>query len=148
MLTEKKVTGKICILCASDFHLEMILLPYIKKNINNSKFVIFTENNLENTIEVLLEKVNINEHYKNKIREINWVEKNNFAYLNKLIKNGEKINIIINGNINYINTINKKLKNILNENIKTIDCFHIDDPDIDIKKIKKEYKNILNVEKL
>ena len=54
MLTEKVVTNKMCLFCASDFHLEMILLPYIKEKIDEYKFVIFTKNDLEDTVNTLL----------------------------------------------------------------------------------------------
>ena len=54
MLTEELDSKKICLFCASDYHLEMILLPYIKDKINDSKFVIFTQNNLEETVKKVL----------------------------------------------------------------------------------------------
>lgn len=148
MLTEKAITNKTCLFCASDFHLEMILLPYIKEKIDEYKFVIFTENDLENTINILLEKVNINDEYKNKIKKINWKKEDKLEYTKNLIENKEKLSIIINGNYDYIEEINETLKKLVNENIEIIDCYHIEDENIDMKKLKLEYKNILNTKKL
>lgn len=148
MLTEKAITNKKCLFYASDFHLEMILLPYMKEKIDEYKFVIFTENDLENTINILLEKVNINDKYKNKIKKINWKKEDKLEYIKKLIENKQKISIIINGNYDYIKDINEKLKNLITENTEIIDCYYIEDENIDIKKLKSEYKNILNTKKL
>ena len=114
MLTEKVVTNKMCLFCASDFHLEMILLPYIKEKIDEYKFVIFTKNDLEDTVNTLLEKVNINDEYKDKIRKINWKNENKLEYTRNLIENKQKLNIIVNGDYNYIENINGKLKEFVN----------------------------------
>ena len=53
---------KICMFFASDYHFEMISVPYINKNLKNNKNVIvITENDLNQTIEEFLSKVNIKE---------------------------------------------------------------------------------------
>lgn len=50
-----------CAFYASDYHLEMIMLPYINENFKNNKTVyVFTQNNLTNTVNTLMEKVNNN----------------------------------------------------------------------------------------
>ena len=148
MLTEKVVTNKMCLFCASDFHLEMILLPYIKEKIDEYKFVIFTKNDLEDTVNTLLEKVNINDEYKDKIRKINGKNENKLEYTRNLIENKQKLNIIVNGDYNYIENINGKLKEFVNSEIDIIDCYHIEDSNVDITKLKSEYKNILNTKKV
>ena len=40
MITEEQCTEKTCLFCASDYHLEMILLPYIKERIDKNKIII------------------------------------------------------------------------------------------------------------
>ena len=47
MITKESKAVKKCCLYASDFHLEMILLPYIKERINKSNFIIFTQKTQE-----------------------------------------------------------------------------------------------------
>ena len=46
MITEEQKTEKVCALCVSDYHLEMILLPYIIERKEEFKSIVFTENNL------------------------------------------------------------------------------------------------------
>ena len=48
MMKENKREEKICLFFASDYHFEMISLPYINKKLDESKEVIvLTENNLK-----------------------------------------------------------------------------------------------------
>ena len=91
MITEEQYTEKTCLFCASDYHLEMILLPYIKNKIDENKIIIFTENNLEESINVLLTKVNLSENDKEKIRNLNWknIDETEFEGLNDFLKNAE-----------------------------------------------------------
>ena len=46
MVTKECNSEKKCCLYASDYHLEMILLPYIENKIDESNFVIITQKNL------------------------------------------------------------------------------------------------------
>ena len=63
-----KTKEKTCAIYASDYHFEMISLPYIEKNIEeNKEIIIFTENNLEETINTLVSKTNLKEKKKKKI---------------------------------------------------------------------------------
>ena len=55
----KETKEKICTFFASDYHFEMISLPYIDKKLEeNEEIIILTENNLEDTIKTLLSKMN------------------------------------------------------------------------------------------
>lgn len=68
MNKNQETKEKICAFYASDYHFEMISLPYIEKNIEeNKKIVILTENNLEETIKTLISKTNLKEEKKKKI---------------------------------------------------------------------------------
>lgn len=148
MITKEHKTEKTCLFCVSDYHLEMILLPYIKEKIDNSKFIIFTENNLEESIEILLTKINLEEKDKEKIKDINWKNTDDIK-LEQIQKNeNEKVNIIVNGSYNYIKLINNKIKRIVNKNTEIIDCFHIGDSNVDVSEISQEYKTILNTKKI
>lgn len=148
MITEEMQNEKMCLFCASDYHLEMILLPYITERIDNSKFIIFTENNLEESIDVLLTKVNLNGEIKEKIKRLNWENNDNFKF--KVLEENiqENLKIIINGRLNYINSINNSIKNLINDNVKIIDCFHVGDSDIDIEEISNNYTFVLNTQKI
>lgn len=148
MITEERQNEKMCLFCASDYHLEMILLPYIKSKIDNSKFIIFTENNLEETLNVLLDKINLGQDIKKKIIKLNWKNSDDFKFKELEENVEENFNIIINGRLNYIKSVNNRIKNLINENIKIIDCFHVGDPDIEIEEISNQYKYILNTQKI
>lgn len=148
MITKEHETEKNCLFCVSDYHLEMILLPYIKEKIDNSKFIIFTENNLEESLEILLTKVNLEEKDKEKIKDIDWKNTDDIKFEQIPKNENEKINIIINGSYNYIKHINNKINRIINKNIKIINCFHIGDSNVDISEISQEYNTILNTRKI
>lgn len=150
MITKELNTNKMCLFCASDYHLEMILLPYIKERIDNSKFIILTENNLEETLKTLLNRLNIDDKSKKKLWNLGWKDKNikDIEQIKAEIKDDKEINIIINGEYDYIKAINNHLKDLTNEKINIIDCFHVGDCNVDIDNIRKDYKYILNTQKI
>lgn len=146
MITKEHKIERTCLFCASDYHLEMILLPYIKQRMNKSSFIIFTENNLEESIKVLLTKVNLDEKDKEKIRNLNWRNTDDIKF--KQLEKNKNLDIIINGSFNYINYINNRLKEIRNKEIKVVDCYHVGDSDVNILEISKKYNSVLNTQKI
>ena len=65
--------NKMCLFFASDYHFEMITLPYIEKELEkNKEIVVLTDEDLEPTVEVLVSKITIPEEKKEKILSINW----------------------------------------------------------------------------
>ena len=148
MITKESHTLRKCCLYASDFHLEMILLPYIKENINKSNFVIFSQNDLSGTIKILLDRVNIEDKEKKCIINLNWKQTAIEDILNNsLNKSNQDIHIIINGDYNYIKEVNNKIK-ILGDNIHIVDCFNVNDEKIDVNLIKEIYQEIINTSKI
>ena len=148
MVTRERKYNKKCLFCVSDYHLEMILVPYIIKEEKNTQFIVFTENNLEPTIRILLSKLNINEENKEIIKRINWNRNDFFDYKQIENLNNNKNIIIINGSNKYIKNINKKLKEGVNRDIEIIDCFHLEDKEVDIEEISKNYESVLNTKKI
>lgn len=148
MITKEQDINKKCLFCVSDYHLEMILLPYIIEKKDKYKTIVFTESNLEDSINVLLTKVNLKEEDKEIIKNIDW-NKNDSLKVKQIeeIKDN-KLNIIINGSYEYIKLINKKLEKIINKNIEIVDCFHIGNPDLDVLELSKKYNCILNTKKI
>ena len=148
MITKEQDINKKCLFCVSDYHLEMILLPYIIEKKDKYKTIVFTESNLENSINVLLTKVNLKEEDKEIIKNIDW-NKNDSLKVKQIeeIKDN-KLNIIVNGSYEYIKLINKKLERIINKNIEIVDCFHIGNPDLDVLELSKKYNCILNTKKI
>ena len=148
MITKELKLVKKCCLYASDFHLEMILLPYIKERINKSKFLIITQNDLSNTIKILLDRVNIDKKQKEEILKLSWEEcsKEDTKKIIKLID--KNVNLIINGDFNYVKEINNILNSYSLDNINIIDCFNINDKYLKSIDIKSCYKEVLNTNKI
>ena len=68
---------RICAFYASDYHFEMMSLPYINKKIENKEdIIILTENDLEKTIQTFLSKTNLQEDKKKQILKLNWKNNN------------------------------------------------------------------------
>ena len=150
MITKELEENKKCIIYASEYHLEMILLPYIKERIEDEKFVIFTEKNMEETLDTLLTKVNLEKIIKEKIKNIKWMndDEKNINKLQEYVKENKHINVVISGEFDYIKKINNKIKDIKNTNVEIIDCFHIEDPNVNIEEIISNYRYILNTQKI
>ena len=145
----QKTKEKICAFYASDYHFEMISLPYIDKNIEeNREVVILTENSLEETMETLISKINLKEEKKNRILKINWKndDLNKFKKINNNIKEQKEMIIFIKGKENYIRNINENIEKWIEKinNIKVVDCYDIEEVSEKIDIIMKEYKKILN----
>lgn len=123
---------RICCFYVSEFHLEMILVPYINEKINED-ITIITQKKLRETLETLISKINLKEENKEKILKLGW--------------NGEQdikdnSNVIIIGTKEFIKDKNKELegKNILS----VLDCYEFEKEKDDIENIVKQYKNSLN----
>ena len=132
-----------CAFYASDYHLEMIMLPYINKKINENKNVyVFTQNNLEETVNTLIEKVNIDNKIKNKVLDINWKNDDENKYKN-LINDNNAV-VFIKGNENYINKVNTSLNQIKDEKeLEIIDCFNLEEIGNKMPQIITEHRNII-----
>ena len=150
MITKESKLVKKCCLYASDFHLEMILLPYIKERINESEFIIITQNDLSDTIRVLVDRVNIDNKQKEEILKLNWKESSikKVQSIKDTIGNVEKMNIIVNGDCNYIEVINRELELLNSNNIDIIDCFNVNDINLNMNNVKNNYDEVLNTSKM
>lgn len=137
-----------CAFYASDYHFEMMILPYLDKKIEeNNNIVIFTENNLKDTINVLVSKTNLKEEKKEKILNLDW--KNNdlkkFENLKEYEKSPKETCVFIKGTENYIKNVRNNINTNSKENkLNIIDCYFVDDIDGNINKVAKNYRNILN----
>lgn len=139
MTANKKTTEKRCCFYASDFHLEMTLVPYINKKIEENKnILIVTENKLEDTVKILISRMNIKN--KNIISNLNW---NN----NSIDEASERENlvIIINGSQNFIKSKNEEIsKRLKIEPVEHIDCYSFEEIKEKIVEIRDNYSGVLN----
>ena len=149
MSKNQKTKEKLCTFYASDYHFEMISLPYIDKRIDdNSEIIILTENNLENTIKTLLSKMNLKEQKKEKILNIDWKNNdlNKFKRIKSDVEEEKDMVIFIKGKENYINNVNKNIEKWTEnaKNLKIIDCYDIEEIGDKLDKVMNKYEKILN----
>ena len=139
---------KICSFFASDYHFEMISLPYIQKGLKEDrKVIVFSENNLENTINKVLNGMNLNKDVKDKILEINWGNNDfeKFDELKNLKDENNKLLIFVKGKENYIKDIETKFLKIDNESeMEIVDCYDVNELGNDTANIAEKYDKVLN----
>lgn len=140
---------KTCAFYASDYHFEMITLPYIEKNLEENKnIVVLTENNLEDTMKTLISKVNLKEEKKNNIFKINWKndDLNKFKEIKKDIEEDKDLIILIKGKENYIKNINENIEKWISkkEKVKIIDCYDVEEVGKHFTEIINQYENVLS----
>jgi len=132
MVVQNKKLEKTCCFYVSEFHLEMILVPYIKEKINEN-ITILTEIKLKETLQILISRMNLTQESKEKILKLEWDG-------DKSIK--ENSHVIIVGSNQYIEEKNKELEN---KNIASIlHCYNFEEEKENINYISNQYKNILN----
>ena len=150
MKSLKECSEKLCCFYVSNAHLVTMLIPYLSRKIKEgNNFIIFTQNNLENEVEMLLSKINIKEEEKQKIRNINWKKSlyQENVIKEKLENNIENLYIIINGDNEYVEKINEKVERINEKNQKNvtiIDCYEVLQVNQEINKILNNHDKILN----
>lgn len=140
---------KTCAFYASDYHFEMITLPYIEKNLEENKnIVVLTENNLEETMRTLMSRINLKEEKKNNIFKINWKndDLNKFKEIKKDVKEDKDLIILIKGKENYIKNINENIEKWISkkEKVKIIDCYDVEEVGKHFADIINQYENVLS----
>ena len=155
MVKENKNEEKLCLFFASDYHFEMISLPYINEKLKkDNNVIIMTENDLNGTVDKLLSRVNLSKEDKDKITKIDWKndDVSKFKEIKNANENGRDTIIFVKGKENYINSVNKNIGNWINTNdMKIVDCYDINEVYEDVSKIAKNYDKVLStsgVEKL
>ena len=73
MITKENKTEKICSFYASDYHLEMILIPYINRKLNEqANLKIITERDLSGTVQEVISKINLPKERKREMLNLDW----------------------------------------------------------------------------
>lgn len=135
---QKKIENKCCFY-VSDFHLEMTILPYINEKIKENKdIVIVTQNKLEESIKILISRMNLKN--KEQIIELDW----NNSEIDK-IKGRKNIVIINNGTKKFIEDTNQKMEEIVdNEIAEIINCYSFNEIKDEIVEIREKHTEVLN----
>ena len=144
MLKENKTEDKSCLFYVSDYHFETIALPYMKEKIeNNNQVIVMTQENLEDSMKHLLDKVNLDSDDKKKIEKINWKEKS-VEEISEIDTLNNKV-VFVKGTEKYIKNVNQKINEVSNvQNLQVIDCYDVNNVDESIIDITKDYNSILS----
>ena len=150
---------RICSFYVSDWHLTAMLLPFIEERVKNGDNIntIF-EKDIENNMKEILNRLQIDSKTKEEILNIDWKSKSLIKYddvknyLNQAIKNKGETIILVEGNkerIEYINKnidkwIEKQPRKLKNKSIKIINCYEVTEFNEDLKGILNMHDKILN----
>ena len=130
MIAPNKKIEKRCCFYVSEFHLEMILIPYINEKIEED-ITILTEKNLKQTLEILITKINLKKENKEKILQLGWDKKEEIK---------ENSNIIIIGSKEYIKNKNKQIEN--KNPLSILDCYDFEEEKSNMNIIIKRIQEI------
>ena len=140
---------KICAFYASDYHFEMVSLPYIDQKLEKKdEVIILTDNDLEETMQTLLSRINLKENKKKSILGLNWKNEDS-TKLEKIeneIKQNKNLTIFIKGKQNYIKNKNKDIEKLTQNktNLKIINCYDIQEVGENIDEIMSQYNKVLS----
>lgn len=146
----KDTKEKICAFYASDYHFEMISLPYIDKRIEDKdEIIILTENNLEETMKKFLANTNLKEEKREKILKLDW--KNNdvekLEAIKEKVEEEKNVIVFVKGNEQYIHNANQNIEEYRNKenHIKIIDCYNIEEVGENLDEVMDQYHKVLRV---
>ena len=137
MVVKDKKIEKVYSSYVSEYHLEMILVPFINSKIEEKENVVIeTEYDMNETLNTLLSKLNLKEENKEKILRLGWNKKENN------IKS--KDNVIRIRNKDYIENTNRRImqKNI--EDLTIVDCYKFEDICNNMSEVADKYDFNLN----
>ena len=139
MVLEEKKIKNICNFYVSEYHLEIMLLPYISKKIEEGEeIVIITEKNLAETLKEVINKTNINEDKRDKIINLGWNKQE------KDIKINPNTDIILIGSKKFIEEKMFNIKKQKIENIRLIACYDYNEIKDNMQDIANKYDGVLN----
>lgn len=151
---ESKNIKRLCNFYVNEVHLSVMLFPYINKEMNEDVEVttIFEKIN-KAEFEDLINKINFPN--KNKLLNLNWLNKNEITNpIKKILKNNKKNTIIISGSKEYILNKNNEINELINKigissrDIKIINCFQVEDVIHEMPELVEQHNGILNTQEI
>lgn len=141
MNTKDIENERICCFYASDIHLEIMILPYIHSKLEkNEEIYLVNEEDLKQTVEQVIERINIKEKDKKRILKLKW-DSNNIDLIEEINNKNDNAVVIINGSEKFNKSVEEKL--VLKGNLKILNCYNIEKID-NINNIKNKYTKVLN----
>ena len=150
---------KVCSFYVSDWHLTAMLLPFIEEKTSKGEILnTILEKNIVHNIKEILSRIQLNERIKEQILKIDWKNKNLIKYgeirkfMEKITKNQKNITLIIEGNKDRIEYINRNIdkwmqkaeRKVKRKDIKIINCYEITEFNENLQEILDKHDKILN----
>lgn len=150
---------KICSFYVSDWHLTAMLLPFIEEQTEKGESLnTILEKNIVYNMKEILTRIQISDKTKEQILKIDWKNKNLIKYgeirkfMEKITKNQRNITLIIEGNndrIDYINRnidkwMQKQERKLKRKEIKIINCYEVTEFNKNLQEILDKHDKILN----
>ena len=139
-----KKINKMCSFYVNEWHLTMMLIPYINKEIQEKgEIKIISEQNLELHIQSILSRLSLKQEIKEQINKIDWKE--TIKIEDKIENSKENSKIIVIGNKEYIEKTNQIIEdNIINKQITIINCYEVMQFNNNIEEILCAHDKVLN----
>ena len=139
-----KKINKMCSFYVNEWHLTMMLIPYINKEIQEKgEIKIISEQNLELHIQSILSRLSLKQEMKEQINKIDWKE--TIKIEDKIENSKENSKIIVIGNKEYIEKTNQIIEdNIINKQITIINCYEVMQFNNNIEEILCAHDKVLN----
>lgn len=150
---------KICSFYVSDWHLTAMLLPFIEEKAEKGENLnTILEKNLTHNMEEILNRIQIKDTIKEQILKIDWKNKNLIKFgeikkfMEKATKGQKEVTIVIEGNSDRIDYINKNIEKWIIKNdrklrrkeIKIINCYEVTEFNKNLQEILDKHDKILN----
>ena len=158
MKMEKNIL-KICSFYVSDWHLTAMLLPFIEEQVEKGENLnTILQKNIVYNMKEILSRIKINEKTKTEIIDVDWKSKNLLKYgevkkfMEKITKNHRTTTIIIEGNKDRIEFVNKNIdkwiqkreNKLFRKQIRIINCYEVNEFNENLQEILDEHDKILN----
>lgn len=124
---QKKNVRNVCSFYASKWHLAVMLLPYLSKQIEKGvEFTTILKEDIVENIEEVISKLNLNKEMQEKMLNINWKTNEIKSYeeidkfMNSLITKEKQVSIILNGETKEVEENNKIINKWISKNIKKL----------------------------
>lgn len=146
---------KVCGFNVSSIHFSMMILPYIKRELEMERNIItILEGNVDKDIKQILSKITATNEEKEKISKINWnstdIKRTNIEQnIREKLSENNNLDFVVYGSEKYINYINDIISKLINKtmeekNIKIIDCYSLDDCNKNMKEILANHDIMFN----
>lgn len=138
-MVENQSAEKVCSLYVNNMHLIVMLIPYIEKELENGrKIITILEDDLNEEVKTLINKVHLPKRKKEQLKRVNW--RKNVLPFSKISDIKNKI-VLVNGSYEFVKKVNEYISSSVH---KVINCFEIKTFEENSREILEGHDKILN----